>query len=205
MSDTSGRFLFQSHSFDDASVKFNLVECLESKIVRTEPVPSQRELSEYYSTEYYGSSAVKFNGFMESLPRWASRRTARKTSSLARSARTIGRSLNVLDVGCGRGEFLREFSRVGAKCTGIDIADFRFIHVPGKIEFFQGDLLTSPFIDGSFDVISFWHVLEHLPEPEKIIAKSMKLLRAGGVLAIEVPNFDSFQARCFRSEWFHLD
>lgn len=57
----------------------------------------------------------------------------------------------------------------------------------------------------SFDVITLWHVLEHLPSPGQDIEKLKARLSPGGVLFIAVPNFDSWEAAIGRSRWFHLD
>jgi SAM-dependent methyltransferase len=57
----------------------------------------------------------------------------------------------------------------------------------------------------SFDVITMWHVLEHLPDPQATLAEAHRLLRPGGVLLIAVPNFGSLQARLTGPYWFHLD
>jgi SAM-dependent methyltransferase len=57
----------------------------------------------------------------------------------------------------------------------------------------------------SFDLVCLWHVLEHLQDPGRALALSWQWLRPGGALMIAVPNADSWQARLFRGNWFHLD
>jgi SAM-dependent methyltransferase len=58
---------------------------------------------------------------------------------------------------------------------------------------------------GSFDVITLWHVLEHVARPVPLLERLVSLLRPGGVLVVSVPNFRSWQSRLFSGSWFHLD
>ncbi|MFL5322276.1 MAG: class I SAM-dependent methyltransferase, partial [Myxococcaceae bacterium] len=58
---------------------------------------------------------------------------------------------------------------------------------------------------GKFDVITLWHVLEHLHTPVETLRKLSELLNPGGALIISVPNFQSVQSQVFGGSWFHLD
>ena len=58
---------------------------------------------------------------------------------------------------------------------------------------------------GRFDVMSLWHVLEHLADPDRTLRDCARWLTQGGLLLVAVPNLDSWQARVFRGAWFHLD
>ena len=62
-----------------------------------------------------------------------------------------------------------------------------------------------PWPDGHFDAVVFWHVLEHLAEPQRALERARRLLRPGGVLMVGVPNFASPEARLAAAGWFHLD
>ena len=72
------------------------------------------------------------------------------------------------------------------------------------VDVIAGDFLTTAF-QGSFDVITMWHTLEHLPDPGAALARSSELLRPDGCLIISVPNASSAQARLGGDAWFHLD
>ena len=69
----------------------------------------------------------------------------------------------------------------------------------------EGDFLVSPFAEESFDVVTLWHVLEHLPRPVETLKKIRGLLTPSGLLVIALPNFNSIQARVFRGRWYHLE
>ena len=67
-----------------------------------------------------------------------------------------------------------------------------------------GDFLELD-VEGPFDAVTMWHVLEHLPDPLGAVVRAVDLMRPGGRLVISVPNVDSLQARFGGERWFHLD
>ena len=73
------------------------------------------------------------------------------------------------------------------------------------VEARQGTLDSVELPDGSFDAVVMRHSLEHVPDPIADLGRVLRLLRPGGLLAISVPNFDSWERRRFGSAWFHLD
>ena len=68
----------------------------------------------------------------------------------------------------------------------------------------SGDFVSLP-LEPDYDVITMWHVLEHLPDPFAAVRHAAELLRPGGRLVISVPNIASLQARIGGDRWFHLD
>jgi len=116
--------------------------------------------------------------------------------------------VNLLDVGCGKGRFLsRVKKREGWLGLGIEPsqrqAEFGVENYGVKVV--TGNL-TNPALAGSvFDVVTCWHVLEHIDDPAGFVASINKLLGDDGLLVIEVPNFGSFQAVLGKGKWFHLD
>lgn len=112
-----------------------------------------------------------------------------------------GRPLRILDVGCGKGLFLRDF--VGAlrsrwkldasRITGLDLVrspDDLFAEISDRFEFVQHDTDGNPlpFSDGSFDFICCNHVLEHVFETEKLVREFRRVLDGDGLCLISVPN-----------------
>jgi predicted SAM-dependent methyltransferase len=61
------------------------------------------------------------------------------------------------------------------------------------------------FPDRSFDVVTFWHVFEHLSSPHQALQKVSRVLKPDGLLVIAVPDIAGLQARLFKRNWFHLD
>ena len=114
----------------------------------------------------------------------------------------------ILDVGCADGKFLWALDPEKWDRTGVEFAEKTVRLVNDKIPdltLIEGDLFSDKLPEDSFDVITFWHVLEHLPQPRAVLERTYKLLRPGGWLFISLPNFDSLQARLFQSHWYAFD
>jgi SAM-dependent methyltransferase len=111
-----------------------------------------------------------------------------------------------LDIGCGQGTFLRLLKREGWECHGTELTEKSASRASGfGIPVSVGEIEENQFPPYSFDLITLWHVLEHLPEPPKTLKILTRLLKKGGILAISTPNIDSLQAEVGRGQWFHLD
>jgi SAM-dependent methyltransferase len=65
--------------------------------------------------------------------------------------------------------------------------------------------MRAPFPEGSFDLITMFHVLEHLKDPAGYLAAARRLLAAGGKLVVQTPNLDCWQYRLFGARWSGLD
>jgi SAM-dependent methyltransferase len=121
---------------------------------------------------------------------------------------TLGSTSRVLDVGCGAGEFLSQIQReTGCSVAGLDLSEAaakRASEVLGT-DVFCGTLADAPWAPGSFDLITAWWSLEHMPDPERALMKVHELLKPGGHALIAVPNSRSVVAKLFRGRWYHLD
>jgi SAM-dependent methyltransferase len=112
----------------------------------------------------------------------------------------------LLDVGCATGKFLRAMLAVGWKVAGIEIdpdAARKARTVTPNI--FEGDPLEAPFEAASFDVVTAFHVVEHLPQPCAALAQMLTWLAPGGRLIVEVPNVAGVGGRLFGRYWSGLD
>jgi SAM-dependent methyltransferase len=113
----------------------------------------------------------------------------------------------LLDVGAGRGRFVAHARARGYDADGIEPSARG---VTGARDSY-GVALTRAGIDdaqigpGSVDVVTLWHVLEHLDDPGGALARIHGWLRPGGGLVVGVPNLGSLQARVGGARWFHLD
>ncbi len=111
----------------------------------------------------------------------------------------------LLDYGCGNGSFAEAMSQRGFDAVGLEPFSLgETIKRPG-LTLMRGSVEANAQELGTFDVITMWHVLEHLPRPVPVLAELKKLLNPGGVLVISVPNYGSWQSQFFKGRWFHLD
>lgn len=199
--------LYTAPDFDSGEKSFQLLQCRQCGLVRTQPVLTDQELKQYYSLPYYGSGKAKFSGPAEKVTRFFNYLRARTILSHLRGdiEPRAGTPPRILDMGCGRGNLLMSLKRLGCECHGVERNEFPADDLPRGIEFHTGKLSDIAFDEGSFDAIIIWHVLEHIDDPVSLISEASRILRHDGLLAIAVPNFGSIQAKFFKKDWFHLD
>jgi SAM-dependent methyltransferase len=104
----------------------------------------------------------------------------------------------LLDVGCAMGRFMGLMQSVGWTVSGIEIdpdAAARARQVTPRV--FHGDPMDAPFAPGSFDLVTAFHVLEHLPDPVGVLRRMLGWLAPGGIVVVEVPNVSGVGGRVF--------
>jgi len=158
------------------------VRCLACRLVYIDPVPPEATAHESYGPEYY----EPWQGREERSRLRLWRRRLRLIE--ARSRRGI-----LLDVGCGDGLFLSVAREAGWRVEGIEFspegARRSSLRLGRPVA--VGDLARERVLKGPFDVITLWHVLEHLVEPGPMIDACGARLRPGGLLVVAVPNLDN--------------
>jgi 2-polyprenyl-3-methyl-5-hydroxy-6-metoxy-1,4-benzoquinol methylase len=112
----------------------------------------------------------------------------------------------ILDIGCGTGEFLNSLSENGFKPFGIEPNKKAREHAIAKykLDINDEDGLHD-FSPSSFEIITLWHVLEHVYNLDERLAQIKKLLKPDGVLVIAVPNPDSYDAKIYNKYWAAYD
>jgi len=129
-----------------------------------------------------------------------------KRSSLPHSAAAYsGTKKRLLDYGCGSGAFARFMA-----ARGYDVVGLEPFSLGSPTNEPSLTLLRKPFESaraelGEFDVITLWHVLEHVHRPIELLRALGEHLAPDGVIVISVPNFKSVQSELFKGAWFHLD
>lgn len=149
-------------------------------LVFVTPPPSRLSLEQAYDEAYYRpweGQAARRRGI------WEGR--MRRVESVAAPP---GR---LLDVGCGTGAFLRVAQARGWSVTGTELSPFAVKSAQEmELTVVQGELWEAGFPDGSFDVVTCWHVVEHAADPVWLIREICRVLRPGGWLVLAVPNLD---------------
>lgn len=114
----------------------------------------------------------------------------------------------LLDFGCGKGKFLDLASHEGWEVKGVETSVPRaeFARTNYNLDISSEAFKGGRIFDRRFDVITMFHVLEHLPRPSEVISSLLREnLSEDGTLIIEVPNLQSVQARIAKGSWIHLD
>lgn len=157
---------------------------------------------EIYSNYYKKENASRFGLSIEQIVKIFRFIRASKIYFLNIKAKSI------LDIGSGRGwmlYYLKKYFKY-EKVVGTQISENAYFFSKEKLnlEVYNKDLLELSF-PKKFDIITLWHVLEHVREPEKYIERIHELLNKDGLLFIEVPNFNSWNRILTRKYWLALD
>lgn len=111
-----------------------------------------------------------------------------------------------LDVGCGNGRFLHTLQTLGWHCEGVEFNQVAVQTCRARgLTVHHGDLESARLDDGSFDLITVRHVIEHLPDPDSFMREASRILRNGGRLLIATPNSEALGRRWFGKHWFAND
>lgn len=186
--------------------RFTLARCAGCGLVMTRPRPDPGALAWYYQDAYSGDSEPAKNkreGARSPINRMLNGYRLHVISKV----RPVGEADHVLDVGCSYGGFLwlaRE--RTGCRASGVELDAGSVAEAlePEAIDYRQGTLLSAGYAASSFTVVSFLECLEHDPTPVDSLKEAWRVLEPGGVVAVEVPNFQGFWRHVFGRYWLPL-
>ncbi len=163
---------------------YRLVRCASCGLVSVANPPSGEELTRYYS--FAGGYGLQSRDDAREIARLDAlgRRHAR---AITRVARPPGR---LLDVGCSAGFFLAAARDLGWEVAGVELNEdtAELARTRLGLDVRTGDLAGVSFEPASFDVLTLWDVIEHVPDPAETLRLAQRLLRPGGVLALSTPN-----------------
>ena len=187
--------------FSVSGESFSLLLNEEYQILKTHPQPTLDKLGSYYEFEDYISHTDGKRTLFEKMYHFIKRKAIRDKVSLINSYQPLkGR---ILDIGAGTGDFLLEAKNQNWEILGIEPNDkAKRIAVGKGIKF--GDTIEK-LESNSFDVITMWHVLEHVPDVEHQVAELKRLLKPSGTIIIAVPNFKSYDANHYKEFWAAYD
>jgi len=167
----------------------------------TSPQPSLENLGKYYESEDYISHTDNKRSLFEKLYHLIKSIALKNKLNLINSLQP--NKGKILDIGAGTGEFLSVAKNDGWQTIGVEPSDKAKAIAKSKgVSFVEQ---TSELENHSFDVISMWHVLEHVPDLDKQIKELKRLLKPTGTLIIAVPNFKSFDAKHYGKFWAAYD
>jgi len=163
--------------------------------------PSPEAFKDYYSLDYFTGNHSKF-GYID----YAAEEPF-QAASFRHKAERITRAMGggrILDVGCATSSFLMQLGPAWKK-HGAEISQdlLKAYPPPPEVSMWTGDFLDYPENGEPFDVVTLWDVLDHVPNPKATLEKCWRLLRPGGMIAINVGDRGSLFARCLGRRW-HL-
>jgi SAM-dependent methyltransferase len=111
-------------------------------------------------------------------------------------------SNRLLEVGFGAGSVMEAAARGGWEVSGVEVSRSAVEHARGRgFEVFNGELANANYPEGHFDVVVASEILEHIPEPQKLISEVYRVLRPGGLLWATTPNSRSVSSRVLGAKW----
>jgi 2-polyprenyl-3-methyl-5-hydroxy-6-metoxy-1,4-benzoquinol methylase len=183
--------------------EFNIVRCRSCGFLFTNPRPEAANLGKYYKSENYISHSNSRKGILNKVYHLIRRHNHKKKFNLISGLVNKG---EILDIGCATGEFLNYFKERGWGISGVEPdADARsYAKANYNIDVWpeeEIDRLTP----GTFDIISLWHVLEHVPALNERMIAIEELLKDEGYAVIALPNVASYDAAWYGEFWAGYD
>jgi len=180
---------------------FQLLLDEELQLLKTHPQPSPENLGRYYESEDYISHTDGKRTLFEKLYHAVKQKALRDKIKLIENFKS-GKG-NLLDIGAGTGDFLVGAKKSGWNITGLEPSDkAKTISISKGINFAES---LSSIANHSQDVITMWHVLEHVPDVQQQIIELKRILKPDGVLIIAVPNYKSYDAQYYGNFWAAYD
>ncbi len=181
--------------------QFEIWQCNGCTFHFTQDAPDRDHIREYYKSEDYISHALKGKGWIARISH-----LVRKWITLPRRRRWVerlnkGKSKTLLDIGCGTGEWLALMKKHHWDVRGTEPdADAR-THCTEELHLTVDDALEK-IPSSSFDVITLWHVLEHMHSLHDSMEQIRRILKPDGTCVIAVPNIESDTAKKYAEDWF---
>ena len=182
---------------------FIITCCNNCGFLFTNPRPVDGDLPKYYQSDEYLSHSKADKGIFSKAYNIVRNYSIRQKFQLIKGYKNTG---SILDVGCGTGEVLKYFTDKGWSTKGIEPSDAARLYATNSLKLsVKKEEYISDIPRKSFDVITMWHVLEHVPRLNKRMEELFSILKDDGVLLIALPNHNSWDAKYYSSYWAAWD
>ena len=171
---------------EDDEKPFSVLKCVHCGLVFVNPVPDLPYLATHYDEDYYAD--------------WIGNQKAKRLQMWGRRLKSIEKRYQkgcLLDVGCATGTFLQLAKSNGWEVRGTEYSHYAATFASDllKTDVYCGHLMDAHYEDSFFDVVTFWHVLEHLHDPMCYLQEANRILKPSGLLVIAVPNVNDYMMK----------
>jgi len=180
---------------------FHIVRCVRCDLIYVAEQVGQKQLSEYYGEAYYTGAQDK--GYADYIGRRDSRKHHFRSLIPSIKRHLNVESPRVLDVGCAAGCFLEVAREKGWEAQGVELSAFAAEYARSRLglQVFTGTLNEAALAGTSFDLITFWDVIEHVPDPLAVLREARRLLRPNGLVAVSTGDICGVTARVYGRRW----
>ena len=184
--------------------EFEIIECDECKLLFTNPCPTPDRIGDYYKSENYLSHNEEKKGIFAEIYNYVKKINIKNKYKIA--VGNLHSEIRILDIGCGVGDFLLYAKENGCNTTGIEPSENARKIAEKKLNckiLSPEELENIP--DNSFDIITMWHVLEHVADLKTEIQHLQRILKKDGRLILALPNYKSYDAEYYKDKWAAYD
>jgi SAM-dependent methyltransferase len=191
------------HDYFLTSEEFSLFTCKNCELVFTNPRPRIENLGQYYQSDKYYSHTSQQGGIIPFLYRKVKEINLKTKFSQVTAGTVIKK---VLDIGCGTGDFLSVCKKSGMEISGVepDPAARKLAKELLNVDILQPEQSVT-FPASNFDLITMWHVLEHVTDLKMQISELSRLIKKGGKVVIALPVYESYDAEVYKEKWAAWD
>ncbi|MFH1068155.1 MAG: class I SAM-dependent methyltransferase [Candidatus Glassbacteria bacterium] len=166
---------------EDDSTSFRVVKCLDCSLRFVNPRPADLDIPSLYPRTYF-STDIDLELLLDQQ-----KNINREKAKIVETDRLSGR---ILDIGCQKGEFLEYMHRRGWEAFGVELS----LEVPNffGLPIHRGKLVDAAYPDNFFDVVTYWAVIEHIPDIIAHVEETRRILKPGGSIIMLTTNYISF-------------
>lgn len=181
--------------------EFDIKQTSIDGILKTTPVPSPDKIGRYYESQSYISHTDSKENSIDKIYQFVKNYSIRKKYKNILQLKKDTK--NLLDIGSGTGDFLSAAKQYNISSLGTEPNEHarKLSKEKGNTVVENLDQLSNK----EFDVITLWHVLEHVYDPKAYLQKINELLNQDGLLLIAVPNYKSYDSNYYKSNWAAFD
>ena len=184
--------------------EFNLEECTNCRFRFISNPPSEIEAGPYYDTEEYVEHSDSNEGVVNWIYHHARKYMLREKYQLLNK---LERPKKVLDFGTGTGYFLRHMKSQGYETAGLEISEKarNFGRSKFGLDIYDPTDVNKEDFDSGYGYVTFWHVLEHVYNPIKVLSRLKELMSDDGVIVAALPNYKCLEEKAYKGYWNGYD